>query len=559
MALVDSKGKPLSYKATAAPKVVSPKVGDAFGQWAGHDSAYIQLPGGAAMQFDLSRLTMSDYRTMRNHYQVGASLNVLTFVMHQIEWSVESDNKEAQDMIESDLRANWTPLIRGLAQAFWAGFSPIAVNYKNSKDGYVRIDRFKDLVPEECHVKWDKLDGWAPPGKPKPKLYKFGGMMQNNLEIPVENSLWYPLLMENGDHYGRKLLKPAFAPWFFSQLIHLFSNRYFERFGEPTPVGRARFDDEVDMGDGTYVSGKKAMEAVVNTIRNRAAVVLPSDRDPVTKEYDYSIEYLESQMRGADFERYLSRLDEEMSLALFTPVLLFRTADVGSYNLGQAHLSIFHQILNAISGDIQYYIQNYLVDRLRVINFGEDCPEVKWCFRPKGKEEVPLYRELMQSLVQSGRAGPDLEELSVAVGLTFNEYEQIVKPPPDPTMPVDPAAPAAPAAGNAPPDPKAPAPPPPKKSKNSAAATVVLDEATTRAMRERGKGKPGMVLGFRNRFEAELNANGWEEHEAADAARTVYSNLNGWLADIEGVDMSAEHFRSAIKQVTAETLERALV
>jgi hypothetical protein len=52
-------------------------------------------------------------------------------------------------------------------------------------------------------------------------------------------------------------------------------------------------------------------------------------------------------MRGADFERYMTRLDEEMSIGLFTPILLLRTADVGSYNLGQGHMQIYLWMLNA--------------------------------------------------------------------------------------------------------------------------------------------------------------------------------------------------------------------
>lgn len=534
--LVDPSGRPLEFKKADPPKVLSPKVGDAFGQWAGHDSSFVTLPGGAVMQFDLSRLTLADYRAMRTNYQLGASLNVLTFVMHQIDWSIECDNAEIKTLIEEDLRENWTPLIRALSQSFWAGYSPIAVNYKNSDDGKVRIDKFKDLVPEECRINWKKEEGWAPAGKPKPTLYKYDGFYQNNSEIPPENTLWYPLLMENGDHYGRKLLKPAFPSWFFSTLVHLFANRYFERFGEPVPVGRARFDDEVDMGNGTMVNGKKAMEAVVNTIRNRSAVVLPSDRDPVTKEYDYSIEYLESQMRGADFERYLSRLDEEMSLAVFTPVLLFRTADVGSYNLGQAHLRIFQQVLNAIAGDFQFYIQNYLVDRLRVLNFGQKSPMARWVFRRQGGGEIETYKELMTALVNQGRAGPDLEELAAVAGLTFKEYEQVTQEPaPAPDPAPDPAADARMA-----------------KVRTSAPVRPILDEAVERAAREYGKGMQRPALGFRKRFGVELQRNGWTD-DAEDVASRVYAKITNWMSDVSEVGLSADEFSSAIRRIADST------
>ena len=117
------------------------------------------------------------------------------------------------------------------------------------------IDKFKDLPPEVCSVNWKSVDGWVPPNEPwrvPPKIKIYDGFKQfhygrtlgesgaggtGSWPIPVDNTLWYPLMMENGDFYGRKLLRPAFPAWFFSNLMHLFSNRYYERFGEPTPSG----------------------------------------------------------------------------------------------------------------------------------------------------------------------------------------------------------------------------------------------------------------------------------------------------------------------------------
>lgn len=50
---------------------------------------------------------------------------------------------------------------------------------------------------------------------------------------------WYPMLMEHGDHYGRKLFRPGFPGWFFSILVHLFANRYYERFWRADPLSVA--------------------------------------------------------------------------------------------------------------------------------------------------------------------------------------------------------------------------------------------------------------------------------------------------------------------------------
>lgn len=544
--LLNAQGQPLEYAKTPTKASTSyPKVGEAFGMWAGRDENFLTLPGGGVLQFDLSKLTLADYRGMRQHYQLGSSLNVLSFVMHQIDWDIESDDKEMADFIRQDLMENWTPLIRGISQSFWAGYSPVVVTYENGEDGKVHIDRFKDLIPEECNVKWAVEEGWAPPGKPKPKLYNYDGFTQNGFWIPPANTFWYPLLMENGDYYGRKLLKPAFPAWFFSNLIHLFANRYFERFGEPLPIGRAPFEDEVDYGN-ERISGKVAMDRIITNIRNRAAVTLPSTRDPVTKDFDYTIEYLESQMRGADFERYLSRLDEEMSLSVFTPILLFRTADVGSYNLGQAHLRIFQQMLNAIAGDLQYYIQHFIVDRLVELNRG--TKPVRWVYRKQGQGDIDTYKELMAELTRSGKAMPDLTQLGAIVGLTFNEVEQLSAPPdpvPDPTNDpnVDPKT-----------DPKADSKPDPKMK----ASKTVLTEAAVRAAREVGNGNTLVTLGYRNRFTYALLEDGYSEAAAKEMTDKLYSRVNKWLIDAAPVAESGSEMKSMMdRTLDAEIAELA--
>lgn len=416
-----------------------PALGNKFGSWAGRDAiTTMSLPGGGFLQFDLSKLTLQDFRSMRDNYQINASLSVLSFMMHQIDWHVKCENKKIADTIEDILRRVWPRMIRALTQAYWAGYSPIVLQWENNpQTGNVEITKFKDLVPEECVVNWKKVKGYAPSNQVPPVFYEYNGIKQGvtglNItgetgsyqEIPPECTLWYPLLSENGDYYGRKLLRPAFAPWFYSTIIHLFANRYFERFGEPTPVGRADFDDQVQQTDGSYVTGNVAMENVLNSLRNRSVVVLPSDRDPETKEYLYSLEYLESQMRGADFERYLTRLDEEMSLSVFTPILLFRTAEVGSYNLGVNHLQTYLLMLNSLAADLKDHIDKYVIERLKAYNFSPNAPRAEWVPRHLGKDNVETMRSVVQAVISQGMAKPDLVQLGEAIGLSLDEITQM--------------------------------------------------------------------------------------------------------------------------------------
>src|SRR5689334_17580077 len=409
-------------------KAPPPKLGEAFGPTASSDFLFQQFMGGSGLvQFNLDKLDIGDYRQMKDHYQINASLSVLIFMMHQLDWKIVSDNQRVADLCNENMREIWTRLVRALSQAFWAGYSPCILQWEN-QDRAVKLTKIKDLRPELCAVNWAKVEGWAPPGYEKPKLLVYDGIKQFGLQwaIPPENTLWYTLLKENDNWYGKKLLRPAFTSWYFSILIHLYANHYMERFGEPTPIGRAP-DDPIKNTDGTTTTGTQRMGQILTNLRNRGVVVLPDDRsyNGTDAVYDYNIEYLESQMRGADFERYLMRLDEEISLALFTPLLILRTADVGSYNLGTGHWNVYQQMLNAIAGDWAEYIDRYILSPMVAYNFGLNAKPAKILFRKLGAEQLQLVTTMLQALIAGGKALPDLNQLGEIAGLTVSEVKEV--------------------------------------------------------------------------------------------------------------------------------------
>jgi hypothetical protein len=387
-------------------KAAPPRLGDAYGAW-GPDPITARMPGGSVWQMDLSRLTLSDFRLMRQDYQLNASLGMLQAMVAQADWSIytkgqETDPKAQQmsDEIEEGLRRRWIPLVRALSQAFWAGYAPTVLNFDLNKTSKLyEVTRYKDLVPENCRVNWRTTTG-----ADNTKMHHYDGILNSGKTIPAENTLWFPLGMQNGDYYGTKLLTPAFPSWFFSQLIHLYTNRYFERFGEPTAVGYYPVDGEVTGDDGTKVSARDVMAGVLNNLRSRGVVTIPSERDPETKEREWDIQYLESQMRGADFDRYIDRLDEEKSLALFTPVLMFRTGERGSFNLATLHQDVFQFMLNWMCGDIKTYLDEYLIARLHDVNYGPNAPRSEIRFRTLGRLTDSGGQSVLQALIQNGGA-----------------------------------------------------------------------------------------------------------------------------------------------------------
>lgn len=437
--LLGPNGQPISSTALNK-KAPAPNLGEKYGQWGGPNVSVLALPGGGAIMFDLDRLEVGDFRQMRDHYQISSSLSVLMFLLHQMEWRIECDDAKQRDFYHEQIENIWTPLVRSLSQAFWAGKSPNVLQWENDvASRRINLTKIKDLVPEFSTVNWKKVDG---AGTTKISIYdgikQFGGPT-----IPVDNSFWYPVLMENGNMEGRKLLRSAFPSWFFSILLHLFANRYFERYGEPTPIGRAPFDEDIRF-QGEEMKGNQAMDLILGQLRNRSAVVLPNDKtqfadNETSPDFDYQIQYLESQMRGADFERYMTRLDEEMSLALFTPILLMRTADVGSYNLGTQHGIIYQWMLNAIGGDWKYYIDWYILRPMRDFNFGTNANLPKIKFRRMGAQNEELVRDVVRAMIAKESIKPNLEQLGEIAGLTLTQVKQLTgdgtDQPGDPTQP----------------------------------------------------------------------------------------------------------------------------
>lgn len=552
MPLLDHRGQPINpadYK-----KAPPPKLGEAFGAWSGPDMQYRHLPGGSIVQFDLSKLTIHDFRAMRDHYQVNASTSVLSFMLHQSDYTIECDDKKIAQHCQDNIDEMWTQINRATSQAIWAGFGPSVLQWENDTISLkVVLKKIKDLVPEECEVNWKRVEGWAPPGKIKPKLYTYDGIRQlgGPWPIPVENTFWYPMLMENGDYYGRKLLRPAFQSWYFSILLHLFANRYYERFGEPVPVGRAPFDDEIEVG-GQMVKGNAYMLSLLSQLRNRSVVVLPNDSTDLgdgKRSFDYDIEYLESQMRGADFERYMTRIDEEISLGIFTPILLMRTADVGSYQLGQGHMQLYLWMLNAINDDRAQYINKYIIDRMVDMNFSPKAPRARIRFRKMGTNNAEMVKALIQELIRGGKAKPDLVELGQMAGLSLTAIKETTT---QPAPAVDPNA-----------DPTAnPPQADPRISRDNPGPSTKVKAANRKPMLDvvtqiEGRLRPQVEnaissgrfdeqfspsLGFLNKFSAAAGSKA--------AASRFYEDLDTWIPEVASIGgLTTDEFMTMFRRV----------
>ncbi|MDP9013789.1 MAG: hypothetical protein M3O41_14265 [Pseudomonadota bacterium] len=569
--LLVARGNSLAdpIRASHFRKAPAPSTGDRFGTWGPDGMYYARLPGGSVLTFDLSKLTLQDYRQMRDDYQLSASLLILMFIVAQADWTIECEDQNIADVIETGLRKVWFPLIRSLSTADWCGFAPTVKVFdldKNSK--YYEIKEFKDLIPEMSRVHWNIT---KPNGSMGASIYKFDGIdFGGEPTIPAENCFWYPMLMENGNMYGRKLLRPAFPAWFFSQLIHLFTNRYFERFGEPTAVGTYPADEEVTTSSGQTISGRAMMEQTLAGLRSRGTVSMPSEKDEKGNPL-WDIKYLESQMRGVDFDRYIERLDEEKSLALFTPVLLFRTGSKGSYNLGDMHMQVFQYMLNALVGDKKHYIDKHIIKQLKDINFGPNAPEAQIRFRVLGRLGDDGAVTILQALLQNGAAQLNqqgLQDLGAYLGLGVQEIAQLQGQ--EPTQP-DPAQPGG--------DPRIhpgvktqrtaallspPKPPAGNPNPNPAGRTVPSPRTALHSARERlvgqvekafAKGNPdfsNVKVGYKGAFVNAMMAEGTDQQVVEQFFSGLQADVLDALAEPKDLETSLNALNNAFSEYGIE-------
>jgi hypothetical protein len=381
-------------------------------------------------KYNPDKITLETYDKIYKHYQVKAAIATLSFSIQQIEWFIKSDDPQIQRVVQLAVDRIWNSLIRSISKSFRYGYSPNVKVWELSKiDGkeYVVYKQIKDLDPKYCKVKLDKY------GNYQGFYYKENNLLASNATmlgqlVPPEYSFWYTSEMENGNHYGNSALKAVYKSWYFSEKMHVFCNRYYERFGEPLVVGRAPSVSYIkDPKTGAVKTAQEAMREVIASIRSHSSAQLPSDQDE-KGNYVYDLKYLESQMRGFDFENYLSRLDREISFGLLFPALIMGGDKGGSYALGESQIQAFYTNLMGIMDNVVDYVNAYIIPQLVEYNFGPD-KEAKMSYQPLSASAKKNIHEMIMQIIKNKSYIPEIDQLEERSGMKLKKLPPEVKAP----------------------------------------------------------------------------------------------------------------------------------
>lgn len=362
-------------------------------------------------------VSIATYKKMSNHYQVASALAVISYSIQQIDWFIQSDDEKVKEVLTFAIDRIWNRLIRSASKSFIYGYSPnvkvFTIENINGTD-YIIYKKIKDLDPADCVVRTDEygeFDGF---------VYKDGTI--DKTIVDPEYSFWYVSNMENGNLYGLSMLKKVYKPWWYSEKIHTFANRYYERFGEPLVVGRAPSGAKVKNADGTVKDAQVLMNEIIANIRNHSSVQLPSDKAVDGNDFLYDLKYIESQMRGFDFGDYLTRLDSEITKGLLLPELALGGGKGGSYALGSAQIDVFYTNLSGIMDNIVDYVNLYLIPQLIKYNFGEN-KSAKFTYQPISMETKKFVNDLIMKMVEGSKLKPDTSQLEERSGIKLEEQK----------------------------------------------------------------------------------------------------------------------------------------
>lgn len=364
-------------------------------------------------QYNADDISIKIYRKMRLDPQISACLNVIKFTMQKIDWYIEGDSG-AKSVAEESMKNVWNQLIRSTTKGLWAGYSPNVKVFTINK-GKIILKKIRDLTPETCKVKTDKNGN-------------FNGFIQQvngrTEYISSQYAFWYANQMEDGDLYGNSMIKPAYKPWYYAELIHTFANRYYERFGEPVVLGRAPVGNILEDSSGNKIDALQQIQSTINNLRSHSSVSIPSDTDD-SGNFIYDIKYLESQMRGVDFDVYMKRLDGEKARAIFVPDLLLGSGNVGSYALGLEHKATFITGIMGIIEDMFEYFNKYIIQQIVELNYPTQKAVLK--YTPLSRVTEDAIMGIVKDMVSSGKISPEIQAMSDRIGIPLTK--EVISPP----------------------------------------------------------------------------------------------------------------------------------
>jgi len=330
---------------------------------------------------------MREHLQMRLDPDVSFAHAIVRAPLINAQFTVESKDPIIKAAVEQEFKRKYRRIAKAGSLALGFGYQVVEKTYKPKLVTVEYGEKLGESVSKNLGTKWsfdkikaidprtlslvvdEKTDTWA--GVRQNSLLT--GKSSDELVGPKRVALWsYRSEDVFQDLRGWGKFDDAYSPWWEKIFFELAQGRYYERHGDPIPIGRA---DASYMRGNVTMDGFELMEAVQAAIKLSGGVILPSIRDD-KGNFKFDLSYLLDDQRGDMFQIPINARALAIRRAFWLTDEVATSQDSGSRARATVHADTLSESLESILYDFfEDFVNPQFVDDYVLWNFGEQALE----------------------------------------------------------------------------------------------------------------------------------------------------------------------------------------
>jgi hypothetical protein len=320
-------------------------------------------------------------------------------------WWIEGGNEDVVAVVAEVMRPLVRPLFRSCLHAVEFGHQAHEKVWERRSVGPQRVygyRKLKALEPGTFELYADEHGRYA-------------GLRQPHMDAPIppEKTFVMTLDKEWGNLYGRGRLDAAYEPWYWSSVVYLFANRYFERKADPVLRAYGPPEVRVDPATGAEEHALDSLNDTLASLRGSGSVALPDERDEHGNRR-WDVDYLLDDQRGEMFRSYLEHLDAKKLRALFVPERsLTQDGRVGSHAAARQYADTFLLMEAGLLADLVGQVNTHVIRPLIEVNFGPAALEegVRLVTAGIRRENEEILADVLRLVIEAEKSSGVTAEL----------------------------------------------------------------------------------------------------------------------------------------------------
>ncbi len=328
------------------------------------------------------------YREMRdNDPVIGALLFAIDMLIRGVRWWVQEASPqpvamEMKDFVEGaldDMSTSWAATVSEILSFLPFGYSYHEVVYKG-RNGPSRNPKTRSKF-DDGRLGWRKLpvraqttiERWdfADDGGVDAAFQRDPNKASSLIRIPIQRSLLFRTQYHKGNPEGRSVLRNAFRPWWFKKRIEEVEGIGVERDLAGYPFIRVPASIMSSTATAEERTLYNSIKEIGRNVRRdeQEVVIFPSDRDPVSGQYQYDLTLLTTGgQRQMNTDAIVGRYDQRIAMTALADFILLGHERVGSFSLSSDKTALFATALGAWLQEVASVMNRHALPRLLALN-----------------------------------------------------------------------------------------------------------------------------------------------------------------------------------------------